>query len=181
MARAVQGVESDPMKVLEGLGPALRELRERRELTQTELAAKAKISYTQISRYENETEKPSVPSLDAVLHGLGFELHDLAHALDQVNQRGPKSRIGTPRRQWVTALSARGLDRDALWGLAFGAMQRDDPAAADDFVASVEAAAAELAREAWREAGASHESVDMVAEPPPEPENDPPPAPRRRR
>lgn len=176
----MQGVQSDLMKVLEGLGPALRELRERRDLTQTELAEKAKISYTQISRYENGTEKPSMPSLDAVLYGLGFELHDLAHALDQVNGRGPKSRIGTPRRQWVAALSTRGLDRDALWGLAFGAMQRDDPAASDDFVASVEAAAAELAREAWREAGASYEPVDMVAEPEPEPDDEKPPPKRRR-
>jgi transcriptional regulator with XRE-family HTH domain len=166
MARSLQGVHSQAVKAFEGLEAALRELRNRRELTQAELSQRAGIGATQVSRYETGSEKPSITSLSAVLDALGFEVHDLAHALDQVNGRGPKSRIGTPRQQWVAVLAARGLDRDALWGLAFGALQRDDPAAGDDFVASVEAAAAELARDAWREATESHHAAALVAEPP---------------
>jgi transcriptional regulator with XRE-family HTH domain len=45
------------------LGPVLKQLREKRGLTQMEVVKKAKVSQTYISQLENGTKEPSLPML----------------------------------------------------------------------------------------------------------------------
>ncbi len=80
------------MPVFQGLGKALRWLREKRGLRQYEAAGRAAITKAMLSAYETGKQNPSLDTLEKILGALDAGLADLAHALDLVNERGPAPR-----------------------------------------------------------------------------------------
>ncbi len=77
------------MPVFQGLGKALRWLREKRGLRQYEAAERAAITKAMLSAYETGKQNPSLDTLEKILAALDAGLADLARALDLVNERGP--------------------------------------------------------------------------------------------
>lgn len=77
------------MPVFEGLGKALRWLREKEGLRQYESARAAGITKAMLSAYETGKQSPSLQSLEKILDALGADLRALARALDHVNERRP--------------------------------------------------------------------------------------------
>lgn len=74
--------------VFNGLGSALRFLREKRSKSQKQVAADAGITPPMLSAYENGRTNPELDTLDKILHdGLGASLSELDRALDVVNDR----------------------------------------------------------------------------------------------
>lgn len=92
--------------ILNGLGPALRWLRDRRGRKQYQVAAAAGITKGMLSAYETGRQRPSLETLDKILDTLGCDLNDLHNALRIVNgepagivrsevRRGPWPASGT--------------------------------------------------------------------------------------
>lgn len=75
------------MPVLEGLGDALRRLREKRGQRQYQLAEEAGITKAMLSAYETGKQNPSLVTLEKILDALDADLGGLAEALDYVNER----------------------------------------------------------------------------------------------
>jgi transcriptional regulator with XRE-family HTH domain len=73
--------------VLNGLGQAIRWLRERHEKKQYQVADDAGITKGMLSSYETGRQRPSLETLEKVLSTLGCDLHDLHNALQIVNGR----------------------------------------------------------------------------------------------
>jgi transcriptional regulator with XRE-family HTH domain len=73
--------------VLNGLGQALRWLRERYGKKQYQVADDAGITKGMLSAYETGRQRPSLETLEKVLGTLGCDLHDLHNALQIVNGR----------------------------------------------------------------------------------------------
>jgi transcriptional regulator with XRE-family HTH domain len=73
--------------VFDGLGRALRWLREKAGLRQYETATAAGITKAMLSAYETGKQSPSLESLEKVLDALGSDLIALHRALDHVNER----------------------------------------------------------------------------------------------
>lgn len=153
-----------PVPAFQALPMALRLLLDRSSLTQTQLAQLAGLSISVVNRTLTGKQQPSIASLDAMLDTLSATPSDLAKAIDEARGYAPARSTGKPRPEWVSALAARGLDRDALWGFAMGALDRKDIDSAADFVASVEAAAREIAQSAVEEARGALPRLDLVAE-----------------
>jgi transcriptional regulator with XRE-family HTH domain len=70
---------------LNGLGPALRWLRDRRGRKQYQVAAAAGITKGMLSAYETGRQRPSLETLDKILDTLGCDLNDLHNSLRIVN------------------------------------------------------------------------------------------------
>jgi transcriptional regulator with XRE-family HTH domain len=68
--------------VFEHLGEALRLLRHRRRLSLNELARRAKVGGSQLSRYERGHQLPHLAQLERLLVALGLGFNDLAAVLD---------------------------------------------------------------------------------------------------
>lgn len=75
------------MPAFDGLGRALRWLREKADLRQYETATAAGITKAMLSAYETGKQSPSLESLEKVLDALGSDLVALHRALDHVNER----------------------------------------------------------------------------------------------
>jgi transcriptional regulator with XRE-family HTH domain len=73
--------------VMNGLGQALRWLRDRIGKKQYQVAAAAGVTKGMLSAYETGRQKPSLDTLDKLLSTLGCDLHDLHNALEIVNGR----------------------------------------------------------------------------------------------
>jgi transcriptional regulator with XRE-family HTH domain len=73
--------------VLNGLGQALRWLRERHGKKQYQVADDAGITKGMLSAYETGRQRPSLETLEKVLGTLGCDLHDLHNSLQIVNGR----------------------------------------------------------------------------------------------
>jgi len=73
--------------VLDGLGQALRWLRERHGRRQYQAAETAGITKGMLSSYETGRQRPSLETLEKVLDSLQCDLHDLHNALQSVNGR----------------------------------------------------------------------------------------------
>lgn len=67
-----------PPRPFDGLGPAVRSLREASGLSRAELAERSGVSESMLSRYEGGTAWPNLATLDAVLSGLRGDALDLA-------------------------------------------------------------------------------------------------------
>ncbi len=76
------------------LGNALRLLRARRNLSQGEVAARAKVTKAMLSSYEVGHKVPSFPSLTAILNALTEDYRSLQEALNAIRKRTPGT--GTP-------------------------------------------------------------------------------------
>ena len=78
--------------ILNGLGPALRWLRDRRGMKQYQVAGAAGITKGMLSAYETGRQRPSLETLDKILDTLECDLNHLHNALQIVNGR-PESLI----------------------------------------------------------------------------------------
>jgi len=75
------------ISILNGLGPALRWLRDRRGKKQYQVAAAAGITKGMLSAYETGRQRPSLETLDKLLETLQCNLNDVHNALQIVNGR----------------------------------------------------------------------------------------------
>jgi len=73
--------------ILEGLGYALRWLRDRQGRKQFQVANSAGITKGMLSSYETGRQRPSLDTLEKILDSLGCDLNDLHNALQIVNGR----------------------------------------------------------------------------------------------
>ncbi|MDX1999160.1 MAG: helix-turn-helix transcriptional regulator [Thermoanaerobaculia bacterium] len=86
------------MPAFEGLGKALRWLREKQNKRQYQVADTAGITKAMLSAYETGKQKPSLETLEKILEALELGLPELSATLDLVNERrlgGPLSTIGS--------------------------------------------------------------------------------------
>jgi transcriptional regulator with XRE-family HTH domain len=75
------------MPIFQGLGRALRWLRERQTKRQYQVADSAGITKAMLSAYETGKQKPSLDTLEKILAALEGDLNDLHNALQIVNER----------------------------------------------------------------------------------------------
>src|SRR4029078_1435978 len=75
------------MPIFQGLGRALRWLRERETKRQYQVADAAGITKAMLSAYETGKQKPSLDTLEKILAALEGDLNDLHNALQIVNER----------------------------------------------------------------------------------------------
>jgi transcriptional regulator with XRE-family HTH domain len=111
------------MIIFNGLGKALRWLRERQNKRQYQVADAAGITKAMLSAYETGKQKPSLDTLEKILLALECDLNDLHNALQIVNER-PEAirRSGTLREDWrleapETSREAGTLDLYRILGL----------------------------------------------------------------
>jgi transcriptional regulator with XRE-family HTH domain len=89
------------MSIFNGLGRALRWLRDRQNKRQYQIADTAGITKAMLSAYETGKQKPSLDTLEKILAALDCDLNDLHNALQIVNER-PEAirRPGAGREDW---------------------------------------------------------------------------------
>jgi len=80
--------------VLNGIGQALRWLRDRLGKKQYQVAEAAGITKGMLSAYETGRQRPSLETLEKLLSTLGCDLHDLHNAIQIVNGRPAAMRPG---------------------------------------------------------------------------------------
>jgi transcriptional regulator with XRE-family HTH domain len=88
-------------RAFEGLGKALRWIRQRQGKKQYELAEAAAITKAMLSSYENGKQRPALDTLERILDALEIDLDYLAYAIRMVRQDGerrasPAQRAGYP-------------------------------------------------------------------------------------
>ena len=72
---------------LDGLGQALRWLRDRQDKKQYQVADSAGITKGMLSAYETGRQRPSLETLEKILDTLGCDLNDLHNAIQIINDR----------------------------------------------------------------------------------------------
>ena len=89
------------MSIFNGLGRALRWLRDRQGKRQYQVADAAGITKAMLSAYETGKQKPSLDTLEKILIALECDLNDLHNSLQIVNER-PEAirRPGGVRDAW---------------------------------------------------------------------------------
>jgi transcriptional regulator with XRE-family HTH domain len=99
----------------EGLGRALRWIRQRQGKKQYEVAEAAGITKAMLSSYENGKQRPALDTLERILDALGIDLDYLAHSLRMVRQegerRGERPSYGSPLAPYLDLERTLGLDR----------------------------------------------------------------------
>ncbi len=80
------------MPTFDGLGKALRWLRDRQSRRQYQVAETTGVTKAMLSAYETGKQRPSVETLERILGALKADLADLQDALDTVNRRPPRLR-----------------------------------------------------------------------------------------
>ncbi len=99
------------MSVFEGLGKALRWLRNKQDKRQYQLAKEAGITKAMLSAYETGKQRPSLETLEKILEALGVGLADLHDALDIVNERTAATGRGRrPEWSWAPRPAYPGVD-----------------------------------------------------------------------
>lgn len=98
--------------IIDGLGQALRWLRDRQGKKQYQVADAAGITKGMLSAYETGRQRPSLETLEKILDTLGCDLNDLHNAIQIINGRpeqmkrkgeglgdeaGPEGDAGKPR------------------------------------------------------------------------------------
>ncbi len=110
------------MASFNGLGRALRWIRQRQGKKQYEVAEAARITKAMLSSYENGRQRPTIDTLERILDALEIDLDYLAHAMRMVSQeagrRGEGARSGASTSP-ALALATAGpfLDIERLLGL----------------------------------------------------------------
>lgn len=74
----------------EGIGPAIKALRERRSLTQIDLAQRCNLSRGAIGQFERGLATPSLETLGRILEALDVDLTDLQRELDGKSGPAPQ-------------------------------------------------------------------------------------------
>ncbi|MCH9648950.1 MAG: helix-turn-helix domain-containing protein [Deltaproteobacteria bacterium] len=101
------------MNEFEGLGPALRRLREGRGLTQREVAERCGTARRVINSVETGRSLPRVPTLEAMLESLGSDLFELLNTLEAVNGRSPvrfRRLVAKPQQRHRRLMELLGLE-----------------------------------------------------------------------
>ena len=75
------------MHAFDGLGKALRWLRDKQDKKQYEVADTAGVTKAMLSAYETGKQRPSIDTLEKILDALRVDLGDLYYALQTVNER----------------------------------------------------------------------------------------------
>lgn len=116
------------MAVFEGLGKALRWLREKKNRRQYEVAEAAGITKAMLSSYETGKQRPSLETLEKTLDALEADLATLGDALDHVNERprSPVSPPPAPDRNGARTPDGRPLDVRAVLGVASLPREEED-------------------------------------------------------
>ncbi|HYL06239.1 MAG TPA: helix-turn-helix transcriptional regulator [Thermoanaerobaculia bacterium] len=97
------------MPIFDGLGRALRWLRERQLKRQYQVAAGAGITKAMLSAYETGKQNPSLDTLEKILDALVCDLNDLHNALQIVNGRPERMRnAGAAADYWRGAAGKAG-------------------------------------------------------------------------
>jgi len=78
--------------ILNGLGQALRWLRDRQGKKQYQVAESAGITKGMLSAYETGRQRPSLETLEKILATLGCDLNDLHNAIQIINGRPEQMR-----------------------------------------------------------------------------------------
>ncbi len=108
------------MASFNGLGRALRWIRQRQGKKQYEVAEAARITKAMLSSYENGKQRPTIDTLERILDALEIDLDYLAHAMRVVSQedgrKGGAARPSAPSLAPATA--GPFLDLERLLGLA---------------------------------------------------------------
>lgn len=78
--------------ILNGLGQALRWLRDRQSKKQYQVADSAGITKGMLSAYETGRQRPSLETLEKILDTLGCDLNDLHNAIQIINGRPEQMR-----------------------------------------------------------------------------------------
>ncbi len=76
--------------IREGIGPAIKALRERRSLTQIDLAQRCQLSRGAIGQFERGLASPSLETLGRILEVLETDLKDLQCELDRQSGKPPE-------------------------------------------------------------------------------------------
>ena len=113
------------MSLFNGLGRAIRWLRDRHNKRQYQVADEAGITKAMLSAYETGKQKPSLDTLEKILVALECDLNDLHNAIQIVNDR-PEAiqRPGAIREDWLVFRreapeeSEAGLDLYRVLGLS---------------------------------------------------------------
>ncbi len=106
------------MPIFDGLGRALRWLRERQLKRQYQVAAGAGITKAMLSAYETGKQNPSLDTLEKILDALVCDLNDLHNALQIVNGRPERMRnTGAGGDYWRGAADQAGSSGAAGPGL----------------------------------------------------------------
>lgn len=77
------------MSAFDGLGKALRWIRDKQAKKQYQVAETAGVTKAMLSAYETGKQKPSIETLEKILGALQVDLADLFNALQVVNERAP--------------------------------------------------------------------------------------------
>jgi transcriptional regulator with XRE-family HTH domain len=96
---------------MNGLGQALRWLRDRLGRKQYQVAEAAGITKGMLSAYETGRQRPSLETLDKLLSTLGCTLHDLHNAVEIVNGRPAVGRTSVLPGENTLATAARWRER----------------------------------------------------------------------
>ncbi len=107
------------MSSFNGLGRALRWIRQRQGKKQYEVAEAAKITKAMLSSYENGKQRPTIDTLERILDALEIDLDYLAHAMRVVSQEDERKSGAQRPAGPVLAPAASGpfLDLERLIGL----------------------------------------------------------------
>jgi transcriptional regulator with XRE-family HTH domain len=102
------------MSIFNGLGRALRWLRDRQGKRQYQIADTAGITKAMLSAYETGKQKPSLDTLEKILAALECDLNDLHNALQIVNERPQAIRRPTADAWQPGARDPRELGHEAV-------------------------------------------------------------------
>ncbi len=106
------------MPIFDGLGRALRWLRERQNKRQYQVAEGAGITKAMLSAYETGKQKPSLDTLEKILDALMCDLNDLHNALQIVNGRPEALRgvgVATAADDWRAGKAGTGRLEPSLY------------------------------------------------------------------
>ncbi len=108
------------MASFDGLGRALRWIRQRQGKKQYEVADAAKITKAMLSSYENGKQRPTIDTLERILDALEIDLDYLAYAMRVVAQEdGRKGGLPRPAGPGLAPAPAGPfLDLEHLLGVA---------------------------------------------------------------
>jgi len=135
-----------------GIGAAIRLLRNRARLSQSDIEKAAKLSAGSISDYELGRAEPLPKSLDAILSALNMTWYDWAAALDEANGRKPKPAPGKARPDWVSVLCFAGAITTAgVAGLLGNIPRGQREELSDDVIESAAEAGRVIARQVLKE------------------------------
>lgn len=107
------------MASFNGLGKALRWIRQRQGKKQYEVADAAHVTKAMLSSYENEKQRPTIETLERILDALEIDLEYLAYALRSVTDEERRRSGGGPAASPNMAPPTLGpfLDIERLLGL----------------------------------------------------------------